>query len=591
MSEYMKMDMVVAKQNKEECSICCEFINKSNRKKVICPIDKCKMECCKECFKVHLMNSGTNPTCMSLGCKKDLSDNFVESNMTQKAFNDYKNYTTDLRIEMVKGQLPQWQEQANSIIRQRKYKEEYKLRLGTLEEFGMGFSNVKILLSYEYAKFNITKSDQFTKKCNQFFYNSWQTWLSNSRMRCSLCDDNGIYMVNFNCKKCNLIKCRSCASFCLLLNDSDCVICNNEEFTIEQVMEFFPKAFFTKFFKPKNRRQNKPEMTACKLNAIELIKKKIDLNKRYTDIAAELYKIYTGETYNNAVVNSLNNNIPYVEKKERTIFIKKCPNSDCKGFLTTAWRCGLCDDFFCSDCNAKKKGRTDEEHVCIESEKATMEMLKKDTKPCPKCGTPIIRFTGCDHMFTPCCNTGFNWKTGEIIANSRNTSPEYYEYMRRVNNGVVPRDVGDDPCGGMIDFYRISSALFGDSLRNECLEYYRVMEHVRAINLPNLAANLDTIDNSELGIKYLIGDIDDKKWRDLLKKKIKKEKRENEIYHILNMYLNVMTDLFQILMDDRKTDKFVNSVIELIKYSNEQIQRINNNYKSRDNKYLIRAFV
>jgi len=587
MSEYMKTDMVVNKQNKEECSICCEFINKSNRKKVICPIDKCKMECCRECFKVHLMNSGLNPTCMSLGCKKDLSDNFVESNITQKAFNDYKNYTTDLRIEMIKGQLPQWQEQANAIIRERKFKEEYKLRLGILEEIGMGFSNAKILLSYAYSKFNITKTDQFTKKINYFVYTLCRRWLTNSRTRCSLCDDEAAYSFNFKCTKCKLIKCRSCTSFCLLLNDTKCAVCDNDEFTIEQIMEFTSKAFFTKFFKPKNRRQNKPEMSECKLNAIELIKKKLDLNKRYTDIASELYKIYEGEIYTPNVVN----NIRYEVKKERTIFVKKCPNADCKGFLTTAWKCGLCDDFFCSDCNAKKNGRTDEEHVCNESEKATMEMLKKDTKPCPKCGTPIIRFTGCDHMFTPCCNTGFNWKTGEIISNNRNTSPEYYEYMRRINNGVVPRDVGDDPCGGVIDFYRISSALFGDSRRNECLEYYRVMEHIRAFNLPNLPVNLDAIDNSELGIKYLTSDIDDKKWRDILKKRIKKEKRENEIYHILNMYLNVMNDLFQILMDDRKTDKFADSVAELIKYSNEQIQRINNNYKSRDNKYLIRVLV
>ena len=568
------MDMVVSKQDKEECSICCEFINKSNRKKVTCPNDKCQMECCKECFKINLMSSGITPTCMSLRCKKDLSDSFIESNTTQKAFNDYKNYTTDLRIEMTKGQLPQWQERANVIIRERKYKEEYQNKVEILERIDFDNNNIKRLLAIEYAKFSIMKKDPFKTKINYLVLSS-----NTINDRCKLCDS--FCYNNRHVCVCGLIKCYKCVSFCILLNNTKCVLCDNKEFDKTQIMEFSSKTFFNKFFVKKKRIQDNPEMKQTKLNSIDLIRKKIILYNEYMNIMNDLNKIL----YPSGV------NITVKKEKERTIFIKKCPNSDCKGFLTTAWKCGLCDDFFCSDCNAKKSGRIDDEHVCVESEKATMEMLKKDTKPCPKCGTPIIRFTGCDHMFTPCCNTGFNWKTGEIISNNRNTSPEYYAYMRRLNNGVVPRDVGDDPCGGMIDFYRISSALFGDSLRNECLEYYRVMEHVRAFSLPNLPVNLNTIDNSDLGIKYLTGDIDDKKWRDVLKKKIKKEKRENEIYHILNMYLNVMNDLFQILMDDRKTDKFVDSVFELIKYSNEQIERINNNYKSRDNKYLIRAFV
>ena len=579
MEQYTKTDMVevekLKKTNKEECVICCEFINKSNRKKVTCPMDECAVICCKECFKYHLMNSGINPTCMQ--CKKDLSIDFLRSNITQKAYKEYEDHTAKLQVELRKLELSQWQDRANAILRDKKFKEDYARRLVDLRVFDSEFFNLKNSLSDVYSNFSITKVDPFTKRANHFGFERWRQWLREVEVKCSLCDKNSdiIHMC-----ECGLKKCKNCISFCFLLNDAKCVVCDRDEFSIDDIKEISSATFFNKFFKPKNRRQNKADMKDHRLRGIDLIKQKVGLNERFTGVAIDLYRLENGDTNASDGIKT--------EKKEREKFVKKCPNSDCKGFLTTAWKCGLCDDFFCSDCNGKKDGRNDESHVCDETEKATMEMLKKDTKPCPKCTTPIIRYTGCDHMFTPCCNTGFNWKTGEILANNRNTSPEYYEYLRRTNNGIVPRDVGDDTCGGRVDYYDVRRSLAGKKLRDECLEFHRIMEHVRLILLPDLPTTLDSIDHSELGVKYLTGEIDDDKWVFLLKKKIKKEKKENEIYHVLNMYLNVMDDLFRMLLHDKQTNKFINNVHHLIAYSNEQIEKINKNYKSVCSKYFIR---
>ena len=47
-------------------------------------------------------------------------------------------------------------------------------------------------------------------------------------------------------------------------------------------------------------------------------------------------------------------------------------------------------------------------HKCDEEKVASVEMLKRDTKPCPKCGTPIHKIEGCDQMWDPQCGTAFS---------------------------------------------------------------------------------------------------------------------------------------------------------------------------------------
>jgi hypothetical protein len=89
------------------------------------------------------------------------------------------------------------------------------------------------------------------------------------------------------------------------------------------------------------------------------------------------------------------------EKPEAREFIMKCPAEECRGFLSSAWKCGTCEKFFCSDCHAQKAGQRDENHVCNEDAKATAAMIRKETKPCPKCGIRISKIDGCFAKDTP----------------------------------------------------------------------------------------------------------------------------------------------------------------------------------------------
>ena len=58
-------------------------------------------------------------------------------------------------------------------------------------------------------------------------------------------------------------------------------------------------------------------------------------------------------------------------------FIMSCPMEGCRGFLSTKYKCGTCQQTICSDCLCLKQ----DDHVCVESDRLSAEMIKKETKP------------------------------------------------------------------------------------------------------------------------------------------------------------------------------------------------------------------
>lgn len=80
---------------------------------------------------------------------------------------------------------------------------------------------------------------------------------------------------------------------------------------------------------------------------------------------------------------------------ERAKFIMKCPEGDCRGFLSTAYKCGTCQKWVCPDCLVVKGLNKDDAHTCDESQKASVALIIKESKPCPKCGERISKIDGC----------------------------------------------------------------------------------------------------------------------------------------------------------------------------------------------------
>jgi len=81
--------------------------------------------------------------------------------------------------------------------------------------------------------------------------------------------------------------------------------------------------------------------------------------------------------------------------EETKKFIRRCTRDGCQGFLSTAWKCGICEWYSCSKCFAVKSQDRDADHECQKEALETAELIKKDCKPCPKCGEFIMKSSGC----------------------------------------------------------------------------------------------------------------------------------------------------------------------------------------------------
>jgi len=77
--------------------------------------------------------------------------------------------------------------------------------------------------------------------------------------------------------------------------------------------------------------------------------------------------------------------------QEKKKFVRRCTNDGCRGFLSTQWKCGLCEHWVCPDCFEVKGTEKNSEHTCKPENVESANLIKKDTKPCPSCGEMIMK--------------------------------------------------------------------------------------------------------------------------------------------------------------------------------------------------------
>jgi hypothetical protein len=271
------------------------------------------------------------------------------------------------------------------------------------------------------------------------------------------------------------------------------------------------------------------------------------------------------------------------KKKSRGVFTKKCVIEDCRGYLSTSYKCGLCEVFVCPKCHVPKEKREDESHKCDPDLVETIKLLKNDTKDCPACSCPIFKTEGCDQMYCTQCHTAFSWRRG-TIETGRIHNPHFYEYQRAQNDGVAPRVPGDVPCGGLCNL---------DEVGRQCRDFnidikswggfnaHRLVGHINAVVIPNLMTIPDD-EFERLRIYYLLGDIDEKRWMASLKKLVKQSEKNKEIVMVLRMFVDSATHLFNNFIIAGDLDEAVKITVEfrgLRDYVNAHLIKIGNRFK------------
>ena len=254
----------------------------------------------------------------------------------------------------------------------------------------------------------------------------------------------------------------------------------------------------------------------------------------------------------------------------RKQFVRACPYSDCAGFLSTAWKCGLCENWACPDCHEGKGKQKDAPHTCNPDSVATARLLEKDSRPCPKCASVIFKIDGCDQMWCTQCHTAFSWRKGTIETNGIH-NPHYYEWMRA--RGTLPRAPGDVPCGGLPTWQQLVRITPNTTLAT----IHRTYNHIYHIVLNRYAVNREE-DNRDLRIKFMIKDFTDEVFKKKLQQREKARQKKMEIRQVLEMYEAVTIDLFQSFIQHKNVDTILLEFERLKAHTNEEMGKISKRY-------------
>jgi len=263
---------------------------------------------------------------------------------------------------------------------------------------------------------------------------------------------------------------------------------------------------------------------------------------------------------NNRKIRNFENMQSGDAKKERKKFIRKCPDKECHGFLSTGWKCEICKKTVCSKCLEWKITADPEEnnavaeHVCDENNVKTAALLKKDTKPCPSCGEQITKISGCDQMWCPECKNAWSWRNGVVIHGTIH-NPHYYEWQRQMNNGAAPRVLGDVACGGVPQYhhwrqrvlmhyavprphYRRHNPTADPGLHGALLNLHRGIHHFQDIHIRPVRHQIQALrDNQRMRVLYICKEKSEKDMKKellLRKKSIDKDTAKLQIYELYN---------------------------------------------------------
>lgn len=230
-------------------------------------------------------------------------------------------------------------------------------------------------------------------------------------------------------------------------------------------------------------------------------------------------------------------------------FTMKCPSEDCNGFLDSKYFCTLCDTKFCKHCMEIKK----EDHVCNEDTKATIQAIKKESKPCPGCGEMISKIDGCDQMWCVKCHIQFSWRTGVQIT-GYNHNPEYFRWMRETGQHINrnPHAAANRQvmCGIALDDYtitRIASNVFHND-KNTVYRFQLLYRFYRHVEYKLTRAILEENNETELRnlrVKYLLGEITKPQWKRTLQQIDKKTKKNIAYNNIWRLIQTVMTSFME----------------------------------------------
>ena len=366
---------------------------------------------------------------------------------------------------------------------------------------------------------------------------------------------------------CNFTTCKECARTYLLSTTKDpcCMKCNHKfpsDFSVINLNRSFMEKDYRKHRKGLllEREMSKlPETMAIaqRYREVEGFESENDTYKK--EIAGLRNKLNELELLKNENLRKIwriKNGKDKGEHEQK--FIMPCPEESCRGFLSTAYKCGICNLFTCPKClEMVGDKKINPDHVCDEDSVKTAELIKSTTKACPGCGERIQKLEGCDQMWCTGCHTAFSWKSGEIDTGTIH-NPHFYQFQRN-NEGAAPRNPHDIHCGGMPNWWAIRRKVIRplntvpsevrervEKIMDICATLHRTIGHISHISLVDTRNKIQELsDFQQLRIEYILHKISKEEMAKIIIRKDKMRRKYTELVHIFELLSIVGIDIFR----------------------------------------------
>lgn len=397
--------------------------------------------------------------------------------------------------------------------------------------------------------------------------------------------------------QCNFTICKACARQYLLSTTEaphcmDCKVAWSQRFIVSNLNISFINTDYKKHRKVLLT-DRQISMLPETMPAVARAQKKDEYDEKQNQIAIKIKEL-------RAQIRDLNNEeyqnrIQYYNETQKTPeetsrkFILPCPDENCRGFLSTAYKCELCNCYACSKCLViTGKERHDPDHVCDEELVKTTQLIRNSSKPCPTCGERIMKASGCDQMWCTKCQTAFSWTTGKIDTGNIH-NPHYFQYQRANPNAQIVRNPQDQICGGVPNnWWQIRNMLrqvllgkkiqttqmkcscehiqmsgrytipsyadeneknilarqYHSDLIEKFTELFHTLRHINGHELRTYRTQVRELDNHEdLRVNYLLNKISKENMAKELAKRDKKRSKMIEMMHIYELFVAVGNDL------------------------------------------------
>lgn len=422
-------------------------------------------------------------------------------------------------------------------------------------------------------------------------------------MSCTICFDafNATTRKSICCPvdSCSKTACRTCYQTFLCGDDvtvPKCMFCNTQ-FTHSQIQRLgFTRSFlqgeFAKHQQDVLFAQEQAMLPAAQVAAAhDRLVKSID--DQIKDVAKQIKQLQALKIDLTRTKYQLLREGPIHDDAPTHQFIHRCADSDCNGFVSSAWKCATCDKHTCSQCRELKAAHNDHDHICNPDTLASVALLKTSTKPCPNCKVPVHKTDGCDQMFCTQCKRLWSWNTGKF--ETRGHNPHYLQWMRDTHPAGMPRDPGDVLCGREIDPHFLTNihTLIKNSIASgnhskelaPILAMLSSIPHLRHHDLPRFQLDPLAI-NLHARKAFVSNALSLPKFKQTIRRNHLLAIKNENIAQILHAVIQATTDIAFRFLHQLQTTKnidarsFAAELFNLKQYANHELALIHNDFHS-----------